>query len=83
MRRASRRGLLTSLLALAHMVAGGLGLTLLPRMAVGAGVAAGADIELRLRSGDPAGRTFRLAWRRRSPRADGYPALAPLIAPPA
>jgi LysR family hydrogen peroxide-inducible transcriptional activator len=64
------------------MVAGGLGVTLLPRMAIEAGVAAGADVELRPISGGAAWRTIGLAWRPRSPRADEYRALAPLIAPP-
>ncbi len=73
----------TSLHTLAQMVAGGLGVTLLPRMAVEAGVAAGADVELRPLSGNSAWRTIGLAWRPRSPRADEYRALAPLIAPPA
>jgi len=71
----------TSLHTLAQMVAGGLGVTLLPRMAVDAGVAAGAEVELRPLSGGPAWRTIGLAWRPRSPRADEYRALAPLIAP--
>ncbi len=73
----------TSLHTLAQMVAGGLGVTLLPRMAVDAGVVAGADIELRPLSGGSAWRTIGLAWRPRSPRADDYRALAPLVAPPA
>ena len=73
----------TSLHTLAQMVAGGLGVTLLPRMAVDAGVAAWADIELRPLSGASAWRTIGLAWRRHSPRADEYRALAPLIAPAA
>ncbi len=73
----------TSLHTLAQMVAGGLGVTLLPRMAVDAGVTAGADIELRPLSGGSAWRTIGLAWRQRSPRADEYRALAPLLAPPA
>jgi LysR family hydrogen peroxide-inducible transcriptional activator len=72
----------TSLHTLAQMVAGGLGVTLLPRMAIEAGVAAGADVELRPISGGAAWRTIGLAWRPRSPRADEYRALAPLIAPP-
>ncbi|GAC1338792.1 MAG: LysR substrate-binding domain-containing protein [Acetobacteraceae bacterium] len=71
----------TSLHTLAQMVAGGLGVTLLPRMAVDAGVAAGADVELRPLSGGSTWRTIGLAWRPRSPRADEYRALAPLIAP--
>ncbi len=73
----------TSLHTLAQMVAGGLGVTLLPRMAADAGVAAWADVELRPLAGRSAWRTIGLAWRRRSPRADEYRALAPLIAPPA
>ena len=71
----------TSLHTLAQMVAGGLGVTLLPRMAVDAGVAAWAEVELRPLSGSSAWRTIGLAWRPRSPRADEYRALAPLIAP--
>lgn len=73
----------TSLHTLAQMVAGGLGVTLLPRMAVDAGVAAGTDVELRPLAAGSAWRTIGLAWRPRSPRADEYRALAPLIAAPA
>ena len=72
----------TSLHTLAQMVAGRLGVTLLPRMAVDAGVAAGADIELRPLVGGSAWRTIGLAWRPNSPRAEEYRALAPLIAAP-
>ncbi len=70
----------TSLHTLVQMVAGGLGLTLLPRMALDAGVAEHTDIELRPLS-PPAARTIGLAWRPHSPRAAEYKALAPLIAP--
>ena len=73
----------TSLHTLAQMVAGGLGVTLLPRMAIEAGVTAGADIELRPLTGGSAWRTIGLAWRPQSPRAEEYRALAPLIAAPA
>ena len=69
----------TSLHTLAQMVAGGLGVTLLPRLAVDAGVAAGADVELRPLAGASAWRTIGLAWRPGSPRAGEYRALAPLI----
>lgn len=72
----------TSVHTLVQMVAGGLGVTLLPRMAVDAGVAAGVDVELRPLSGGSAWRTVGLAWQPRSPRADEYRALAPLIAAP-
>ena len=71
----------TSLHTLAQMVAGGLGITLLPKMAVEAGVAALADIELRPLARKSAWRTIGLAWRPRSPRANDYRALAPLIVP--
>lgn len=73
----------TSLQTLVQMVAGGLGVTLLPRLAVDAGVAAGTDVELRPLSGGSAWRTIGLAWRPSSPRADEYRTLAPLIAPTA
>lgn len=73
----------TSLHTLAQMVAGGLGVTLLPRLAVDAGIAAWADVELRPLAGSSAWRTIGLAWRPQSPRADEYRALAPLIVPPA
>ena len=72
-----------SLHTLAQMVAGGLGVTLLPRMAVDAGIAAWADVELRPLTGSSAWRTIGLAWRPRSPRTDEYRALARLIEPPA
>lgn len=72
----------TSLHTLAQMVAGGLGVTLLPRMAVDAGVAAGTNVELRPLGGPAAARTIGLAWRPHSPRANEYRALAPLIAAP-
>ena len=72
----------TTLHTLAQMVAGGLGVTLLPKMAVDSGVAAWADVELRPLTGRSAWRTIGLAWRPRSPRAEEYRALAPLIAAP-
>ncbi len=71
----------TSLHTLVQMVAGGLGVTLLPRMAVDAGVAQGADVELRPLAGSSAWRTIGLAWRPGSPRAEEVRALAPPIAP--
>ena len=72
----------TSLHTLAQMVAGGLGVALLPRLALDAGVAAGADVEVRPLGGGSAWRTIGLAWRPNSPRAAEYRALAPLIASP-
>nr|WP_328805678.1 hydrogen peroxide-inducible genes activator [Sabulicella rubraurantiaca] len=72
----------TSLHTLVQMVAGGLGLTLLPRLAVEGGVLGGADVELRPLFGEPGeapSRTLALAWRPRSPRAAEFRALLPVI----
>ena len=71
----------TTLHTLVQMVAGGLGITLLPRMAIDAGVADNTDIVLRPLAAASAWRTIGLAWRTNSPRAAEYKALAPLIAP--
>lgn len=70
----------TSLHTLVQMVAGGLGVTLLPRLAVSAGIAEGTGIELRSLSGAGAWRTLGLAWRPNAPRAADYRALAPHLA---
>jgi LysR family hydrogen peroxide-inducible transcriptional activator len=70
----------TSLHTLAQMVAGGLGVTLLPRIAVDAGITAGTNLELRPLSGPGAWRTLGLAWRPNAPRAAEYRALAPVLA---
>ena len=70
----------TSLHTLIQMVAGGLGVTLVPKLAVAAGITAGADVVLRPLAGAGGWRTIALAWRPGSPRAAEYRALAPLIA---
>ncbi len=75
----------TSLHTLVQMVAGGLGVTLLPRIAVEAGVLAGAPVAVRpveaATPGEaPPGRMLALAWRPRSPRAAEFRGLAPAIA---
>lgn len=69
----------TSLSSLVQMVAGGLGVTLLPRLAVAGGVAAGAEVALRPLDGGFA-RRIGLAWRARSARAGEFRALVPAIA---
>jgi LysR family hydrogen peroxide-inducible transcriptional activator len=72
----------TSLHTLVQMVAGGLGVTLLPRLAVAGGVLAGTSVVLRpieSPSGQVTGRTLGLAWRARSPRAAEFRSLAPVI----
>jgi LysR family hydrogen peroxide-inducible transcriptional activator len=65
----------TSLHTLVQMVASGLGTTLLPRLAVEAGVTSGADVTLRPLAGRGAWRTLGLAWRPDSPREQDYRAL--------
>ncbi len=70
----------TSLHTLVQMVAGGLGVTLLPRLAVAAGVTAGTGIELRPLAANGAWRTLGVAWRPNAPRASEYRSLLPLLA---
>lgn len=65
----------TSLHTLTQMVAGGLGVTLLPRLAVSAGITAGTGIVLRPLAGPGAWRTIGLAWRPSTPRVAEYRAL--------
>jgi LysR family hydrogen peroxide-inducible transcriptional activator len=57
------------------MVAGGLGVTLLPQLAVSAGITQGTGVVLRPLAGAGAWRTLGLAWRPNSPRAGDYRAL--------
>jgi LysR family hydrogen peroxide-inducible transcriptional activator len=75
----------TSLHTLVQMVASGLGVTLLPQLALDGGVLSGAAVAVRPLEpavpGDAApGRTLALAWRARSPRAAEFRRLAPAIA---
>jgi len=69
----------TSLHTLVQMVAGGLGVTLLPRLAVAAGVTEGTGIELRPLATQDAWRMLGLAWRPNAPRASEYRALVSLL----
>jgi LysR family hydrogen peroxide-inducible transcriptional activator len=69
----------TSLHMLVQIVASGMGVTLLPRLAVEEGITAGLAIELRPLSGVGAWRTIGLAWRPSSPRAEEYRSLVPLV----
>jgi LysR family hydrogen peroxide-inducible transcriptional activator len=66
----------TSLHTLVQMVASGLGVTLLPRLAVAAGIAQGTGLVLRPLAGPGAWRTLGLAWRPNAPRTADYRALA-------
>lgn len=70
----------TSLHTLIQMVAGGLGVTLVPRLAVKAGLAEGTGVELRRLDGAGGGRMLSLAWRPESARVGEYRALGQVIA---
>ena len=69
----------TSIHTLVQMVAAGIGVTLLPEIAVAANIAAGTDIRL-LPLADAAVRQIGLVWRRASPRANEFDLLAQMIA---
>jgi len=69
----------TSLHTLVQMVANGLGVTLLPRIAVAAGVMEGTCLVTRPLAAAGAWRTLGLAWRPNAPRMGDYRALAPLL----
>ena len=65
----------SSLHTLVQMVAAGIGVTLIPRIAVDAQITQGTDISLS-RLGMPASRQIGLAWRQTSLRTDDYRSLA-------
>jgi LysR family hydrogen peroxide-inducible transcriptional activator len=65
-----------SIHTLIQLVNAGMGITLLPRMAVDAGVAAGTHVIVRPLAGEENRRVISLAWRRNSPRAEGFAMLA-------
>jgi LysR family hydrogen peroxide-inducible transcriptional activator len=62
----------TSLHTLVQMVENRIGMTLLPQMAIDAGILAGTSIETRPLASPDARRTIALAWRPTSPRAEEY-----------
>ena len=66
----------TSLHTLVQMVDNGLGVTLLPEMAIDAGILAGTRIIARPLRSDTANREIALVWRRHSPRAEEFRMLA-------
>ena len=65
----------SSLHTLVHMVAAGIGVTLVPRLAVDARIAQGTDVSLS-RLAVPASRRIGLAWRGTSSRAEEFRLLA-------
>lgn len=69
----------TSLNTVVQMVANGIGVTLLPRMALRANVLAGTAVELAEFSERGVGRSIGLMWRRNTPRAAEFRLLGDLI----
>jgi LysR family transcriptional regulator, hydrogen peroxide-inducible genes activator len=68
--RASATMIGTSLHTLVQMVDNGLGLTMLPEMAIDAGILSGTNVVARPLISNNANREIALIWRRNSPRAD-------------
>lgn len=66
----------TSLHTLVQMVAGGMGVTLLPKIAAEGGAAAGAHVTLRPFAEPVVGRSIGMAWREGSPREEEAKLLA-------
>lgn len=77
-RRASEVGA-TSLHTLVQMVAGGMGVTLLPKLAADGGAIAGAPVLARSFAFPVIGRSIGVAWREGSPRAEEARMLATLL----
>ncbi|MBB4612265.1 hydrogen peroxide-inducible genes activator [Novosphingobium taihuense] len=74
--RASATMIGTSLHTLVQMVDNGLGLTMLPQMAIDAGILNDTQIVARPLKADHAWRDIALVWRRNSPRAEEFRMLA-------
>ena len=74
--RASAAMIGTSLHTLVQMVDNGLGLTMLPEMALDAGILNGTNIVARPLQAPNANREITLIWRKNSPRADEFRLLA-------
>lgn len=79
-REREQRFAATSLHTLIQMVANGLGITLVPKLAVDAGLAAHTGVEIRRLEGAGGWRSIGLAWREASLWAGEYRGLASLLA---
>jgi LysR family hydrogen peroxide-inducible transcriptional activator len=66
----------TSLHTLVQMVDNGLGMTLIPQMAVEAGILNGTGVEARRLDADHPSRRIALVWRKNSPRREEFQLLA-------
>ncbi|HCY02103.1 MAG TPA: LysR family transcriptional regulator, partial [Erythrobacter sp.] len=74
--RASATMIGTSLHTMVQMVDNGLGLTMLPEMAIEAGILHGTDVVARPLKGDNTSREIALIWRTNSPREEEFKLLA-------
>lgn len=74
--RASATMIGTSLHTLVQMVDNGLGLTMLPQMAIDAGILHDTDVVARPLKAKHASREIALVWRKNSPRGDEFRLLA-------
>jgi LysR family hydrogen peroxide-inducible transcriptional activator len=74
--RASATMIGTSLHTLVQMVDNGLGVTMLPKMAIDAGILANTQIVARPLKAEHAWRDIALVWRRNSPRGEEFRMLA-------
>ena len=74
--RASATMIGTSLHTLVQMVDNGLGLTILPEMAIAAGILHNTAITARPLQSAKASRAISLIWRKSSPRAEDFRLLA-------
>lgn len=77
--RAEASMLGTSLHTLVQMVDNGLGVTMLPEMAIEAGILVNTGIRAQLLEADHAVRTIALVWRKASPRGKEYQMLADVL----
>ena len=77
--RAGARMMGTSLHTLVQMVDNGLGITMLPQMAIDAGILDHTDIDTRPLDSDHDWRTIALVWRKGSPRAEEFQMLADIF----
>ena len=69
----------TSLHTLVQMVDNGLGLTLLPQLAIDSGILTGTDVVARPLKTEHSARDIALVWRKNSPRGPEFRMLAELL----
>ncbi|MFZ4120338.1 MAG: LysR substrate-binding domain-containing protein [Caulobacterales bacterium] len=70
----------TSLHTVVQMVAGGMGVTLLPKLAASAGIARGTDVVVQAFNEPVIGRSLGIAWRANGPRTQDAKLLAVILA---